>query len=130
MTILRWLSLLAAGSALVAVIRGTVRGFRTSDPLALRRSARRFGWGVAGAFALAIAVYSIGAVASFGTVADARPEDKATVLAAGLEEPAAYLRWCIGLLITAGLGITVLRFRAGYLSTDSNGDKLPQVRRP
>src|SRR5262245_23183872 len=118
MIFLRWLSLLATVSALVSVVAGNVRGFRSGDPAVLRRSARRLGWGVAGAFVLAAVVYSIAAVASFGMVAAAKPGDKVAVMAAGLEEPASYFRWPIGILVVALLGLVVMRFRAGYLTTE------------
>src|SRR4051812_6331226 len=110
MTYLGWLSVLASVASLVGVLVVNVRGIRIGDPNVLRRSARRLGWGVAGAFVIAIGVYAIAVVASFGAVAAARPEDKASVLAGGLGEPAAYLRWSIGLLALALLGLVVLRF--------------------
>jgi hypothetical protein len=119
MMILRWLSVLVAVAALVRVIVGDVRGFRIRDPDVLRRSARRLGWGVAGAFVFATVLYSIAAVACFGPVASARPQDKAAVLSGCLDEPAVFLQWSVGLLVVALGGVVVMRFRAGYLTKES-----------
>src|SRR4051794_1539886 len=109
MLFLRWIGLLGAVASLVAVVAGNVRAGRSGDTGVLRRSARRLGWGVAAAFAGAGVVYAIAVVGSFGAVAAARPEGKTAVLAGALEEPAAWLRWSVGVVIAALVGVVVLR---------------------
>ena len=106
--------MLASAALLLAVIVANVRSVQIVDPIVLRRSARRLGWSIAGSFVFAIAIFATSMVSSFVVVAAVPPEHKAEVLAAAIAESSVYLRWSVGLLVIALVGLAVLRFRAGY----------------
>ncbi|HWE28145.1 MAG TPA: hypothetical protein VHB97_09095 [Polyangia bacterium] len=119
MVILRWLSVVASAALLLGVIITIIRSARTVDPIVLRRASRRLGWFVVASFAFSFAIFAASVVRSFSIMAAAAPEQRAAVLAIAIAKAAVYLRWSIGFLVMALVGLAVLRGRAGYHTPQS-----------